>query len=119
MICRRDEWLGSSTEREEDMAVKITVEIPDELARQVGIESAAQLPRRVLEALVLEGYRSERIGGPQAAEFLGFSRIRWEQFLDEHAVLEGAYSVEDLERDVASLRELRASGEVGPKGLAG
>jgi len=50
------------------------------------------------------------VGGPQAAEALGFSRMRWEQFLEDHRVSKDAYTVEDLERDVATLQRLRAEG---------
>lgn len=92
----------------------ITLEIPEAFASQLGAESPQELSRQALEALVLEAYRTDRIGGPQAAEVLGFSRMRWEQFLDDHHVLENAYSVEDLERDVATLRRLRAEGLVPP-----
>jgi predicted HTH domain antitoxin len=88
----------------------ITLEIPEGLATQLGTNSPQELSRQALEALVLEAYRTDRIGGPQAAEILSFSRARWEQFLEDHHVLENAYTVEDLERDVATLRRLRADG---------
>jgi predicted HTH domain antitoxin len=92
----------------------ITLEIPEALARQLGADSPRELSRQALEALVLEAYRTDRMGGPQAAEVLGFSRMRWDQFLEEHHVLENAYTVEDLERDVATLRRLRAEGALPP-----
>lgn len=88
----------------------ITLEIPEALASQLGAASPKSLSRQALEALVLDAYRTDRIDGPQAAEVLGFSRVRWEEFLEDHRVLENAYTVEDLERDVATLRRLRAEG---------
>lgn len=88
----------------------ITLEISEALAIQLGGGSPQEVSRQALEALVLEAYRKDRIGGPQAAEVLGFSRMRWEQFLEDHHVLENAYTVEDLERDVTTLRRLRAEG---------
>jgi predicted HTH domain antitoxin len=90
----------------------ITLEIPEALATQLGAQSSLDLSRQALEALVLEAYRADRIEGPKAAEVLGFSRMRWELFLEEHHVLENAYTVDDLERDVATLRHLRANGVV-------
>ena len=87
----------------------ITLEIPEALAAHLG-GSPQELSRHALEALVLEAYRQARIGGPQAAEVLGYSRMRWEQCLEEHGVLEGSYTVEDLDRDVQTLRRLRAEG---------
>lgn len=92
----------------------ITFEVPEALASQLGAGTPEVLSRQALEALVLQAYRTARIGGPQAAEVLGFSRIRWEQFLEDHRVLENAYTAEDLERDIATLRRLRAEGVVPP-----
>lgn len=92
----------------------ITLDIPEALAGQLGADTPQQMCRQALEALVLEAYRTDRIGGPQAAEVLGFSRVRWEQFLEDHHVLENAYTVEDLERDVATLRRLRDQGVLPP-----
>lgn len=92
----------------------ITFEIPETLATQLGATSPQELSRQALEALVLEAYRTDRIGGPQAAEILGFSRTRWDQFLEDHHVLENAYTVEDLDRDVVTLRRLRAEGVLPP-----
>jgi len=88
----------------------ITLEIPEELAAQLGGGSSQQFSRHVLEALVLEAYRTDGIGAPQAAEILGFSRLRWNHFLKERQVLEHAYTVEDLERDVAAIQRLRLEG---------
>jgi hypothetical protein len=39
--------------------VQITVEIPDELAAQL-VPGGRDLPRTALEALAVEGYRTER-----------------------------------------------------------
>lgn len=92
----------------------ITLEIPESLATELGATSPQDLSRQALEALILEAFRTDRIDGPKAAEILGFSRIRWEQFLDDHHVMEHAYSVADLERDVATLRHLRTQGILPP-----
>ena len=86
----------------------VTMEIPDALAAILGAATPQQLSRHVLEAVVLEAYRADRIGGPQAADVLGYSRMRWEQFLEDHRFLEKAYRVEDLDRDVPTMRQLRA-----------
>ena len=88
----------------------ITLEIPEALATQLGGGTPHQLSRQVLEALVLEAYREDRLGGPQAAEVLEFSRLEWNHFLKEKQVMENAYSVEDLERDVATVQRLRTEG---------
>ncbi len=90
----------------------ITLEIPEAFAARLG-GSPQELSKHALEALVLEAYRQNRIAGPQAAQVLGYSRIRWEQFLEDHSVLEDTCTVEDLDRDVETLRRLRAEGLLG------
>ena len=92
----------------------ITLEIPEALVAQLGGGSPQQVSRQILEAVVLEAYREERLGGPQAAEMLGFSRLEWNHFLKEKQVSEHSYSVEDLERDVATIQRLRADGVLPP-----
>ena len=92
----------------------ITLEIPEALVAQLGGGSPQQVSRQVLEAVVLEAYREDRLGGPQAAEMLGFSRLEWNHFLKEKQVSEHSYSVEDLERDVATIQRLRADGVLPP-----
>lgn len=90
--------------------ITITLEIPDGLASQLAGDTPHQLSRQALEALVLDAYRENRLGGVEGAEVLGFSRLEWNHFLKEKRVLENAYSVEDLERDVATIQRLRAEG---------
>ncbi len=92
----------------------ITLDIPEQLASQLGGGSPEELSRYVLESLVLEAYREERLGAPQAAHLLGLSRLQWNQLLKARQVTEHAYSVEDLERDVATLEKLRAEGVLPP-----
>ena len=87
----------------------ITLEIPDELAAPFG-NSQGEVAKHTLEALVLEAYREERIGAPQAVAVLGISRLQWNRLLKERNVLEHAYSVADLERDVATIHRLRSEG---------
>ena len=92
----------------------ITVEIPEALATQLGGGTPQQVSRQVLEAVVLEAYREDRLGGPQAAEMLGFSRVEWNHFLKAKQVIEHAYSIADLERDVDTLQQLRTEGVLPP-----
>ena len=51
----------------------ITLEISEALVAKLGGGSPQQVSRQILEAVVLETYRENRLGGPQAAEMLGFS----------------------------------------------
>jgi len=78
--------------------MQITVNIPDELARQVASEGDD--PARVaLEAIALEGYRAGRLSESAVRRVLGFdSRMQVHAFLNQHG-LYLHYDLEDLEKD--------------------
>src|SRR4029077_19461372 len=78
--------------------MEITLKIPDEIARQVASEGKD--PARVaLEALALEGYRTERLSESGIRQMLGFeSRIQVHAFLKEHGV-HLHYDLSDLDHD--------------------
>jgi hypothetical protein len=82
----------------------VTIAIPDELAARLGAET--DLPRRVLEALVLDEYRAGRLSNPELRELLGLeTRYEMDGFLKAHGVYE-EYTMADLEREQESLRRL-------------
>src|SRR5664280_708259 len=67
---------------------------------RTGQLSQPDLPRAVLEALALEGYRSRRITESQVRRLLGLeTRIEVHAFLKAHGVPLD-YSVADLEQDL-------------------
>ena len=80
--------------------MQITVELPDDIARH------PDPGREALEALVIEGYRSEKLTHHQAAQLLGLTRFEFDGFLKERQIYDHAYSVEDLERDLETMRRL-------------
>ncbi len=86
--------------------MEITLNIPDDLARQVAPEGRD--PARVaLEALALEGYRMERLSESEIRRMLGFeTRIQVHEFLKQHGVYL-QYSVSDLEHDRVTARQTR------------
>lgn len=64
------------------------------------------LPRAVLEAVALEGYRSGKLTHAQVGRLLGMEyRFDVEAFLKEHGVTLG-YSETELETDRQTLRRL-------------
>ncbi len=84
--------------------MEITVKLPDDLAQR-------QNPgREALEALVIEGYRSGALSHYQASQFLGLSRFQFDGFLKQRNIYEHAYSVEDLDQDEETLRQLQSKG---------
>jgi hypothetical protein len=76
----------------------ISVEIPEELARQLA--SAGQDPTRAaLEAIALEGYRSDRLSEADVRQLLGLeTRMEVHGFLKEHGAFL-PYTDQDLEHD--------------------
>lgn len=81
----------------------VAVEIPDDLEQQLKA-GWSDLPRRVLEAVALEAYRSGVLTSAEVGRLLGL-QSRWdtEAFLQQHgASLD--YTADDLTRDVEVLR---------------
>jgi hypothetical protein len=86
--------------------VEITFNIPDELARKITLEGSD--PARVaLEALALEGYRTERLSESAVRQMLGFeTRMEVHAFLKQHGVYLH-YDIADLEQDQVTAEKLR------------
>jgi hypothetical protein len=65
----------------------ITIQIPDELARDLA-KTGADLSRRALEAFALEEYKVRHLSRPAMRKLLGFeTRDQLEDFLKAHAVV--------------------------------
>ena len=81
--------------------MNVAVELPDDIAQQ--LETAWQdVPRRVLEAVAVEGYRSGALTRGQVQRLLNLSWWGTEAFLKERqAYLH--YDEADLEQDRAAL----------------
>ncbi len=79
--------------------MSVTINLPENIEQQLK-EQWGDLPRRTLEALALEGYRSGALSAGQVAEVLQLSAWETESFLQEHGA-ELDYTAEDLDRDVA------------------
>ncbi len=85
--------------------MEIRIQIPDDIAAQIQ-SNGGDLPRSVLEAYVLEGYKSERLSAYQVQEILGFETpMEVDGFLKSHDVYLD-YTEEDLEEDLATSRRL-------------
>ncbi|MFZ0304309.1 MAG: UPF0175 family protein [Terracidiphilus sp.] len=86
--------------------MQVTLNIPDELAAQM-VSGGADISRAALEALAVEGYRTERLSESEIRQLLGFdTRMEVHAFLKER----GAwlhYSLDDLERDRNSALRMR------------
>src|SRR4051794_4194909 len=81
----------------DNISMTVTVEIPDRLADAI-VPSGGDVSRAVLEAMALEGYRSDRLSEYEVQQLLGFdSRMEVHGFLKEHGVYL-RYSIQDFEQ---------------------
>jgi predicted HTH domain antitoxin len=83
----------------------VTINLPEKIESLLR-EQWGDLPRRALEALALEGYRSGALSAGQVAELLQLSVWGTESFLYERGA-ELNYTAPDLERDVAESERIR------------
>lgn len=85
--------------------MNLTIEIPDEVAARLRVVGG-DLSRRALEALLADEYRQGHLTKPDLRQALGFQTSdQIDTFLKAHGVWID-YTVEDLERERASLRRL-------------
>ena len=85
--------------------MNLTVEIPDDVARQMSA-AGGDLSRRALEALALEEYKRERITRAQLRGLLGFeTRYELDGFLKAHEVWPNN-TIDDLRSDLQDLHNL-------------
>lgn len=82
----------------------IAIDIPDDIGNILAAQ-AGGVTRAVLEAVAIESYRSGSISPLQVQQMLGL-HSRWET----EAFLKGAeafhdYTMDDLERDIAAIRD--------------
>jgi hypothetical protein len=86
--------------------MQVTLEVPEDIARLLG-ENSASLTRAALEALALEGLRSDKLSVAQARRFLGISsRHEMDGFLKRHGVYL-PLTVEDVMHDAETSRSFR------------
>jgi len=78
--------------------MQVTFDVPEELIQYLGKDLQA-LPRAALEALVLEGVRSEALSTAQAGRILGIrTRERMDAFLKAHGI-HHPLTIEQVRRD--------------------
>jgi predicted HTH domain antitoxin len=82
----------------------ITIELPDSVIQELA-PSSGEFSRRVLELVVLEGYRTERYSRGEVAKLLGLGWHETEQFLSERGV-PYQYTLKDLNEDRETLRRV-------------
>ena len=83
--------------------MQVTVELPDEIAQQVG--NKAEVSRRMLESFALEGYRAGNVSRGEVSQMLHLSFEETEAFLKRHEA-SLRYSLADLTADRAALKQI-------------
>jgi len=86
--------------------MQVTVEMPDQVARQWG-ETPNAVGRHVMEDAAVEGYRAGRLSQRQVGAMLALDYWQTEAFLNERAVPLN-YSAADLAADNATLEKILA-----------
>ena len=79
----------------------VTLDIPDNLAEQL-IAAGKDPSREALEALAVEGYRTQRLTESEVKQMLGYgTRMQVHALLNEHNV-DLNYTMEHLQQDIAA-----------------
>jgi hypothetical protein len=87
--------------------MQVTVEIPDQFVQHL-VPTGRDAARSLLEESVAGAYRAGRLTMEQIRLLLGFgTRMQVNAFLQQHQVYD--YSVEDLDKDIATLDRLLAT----------
>jgi hypothetical protein len=89
--------------------MQVTIELPDDIAEELRAKNS-DIPRAVLEAIALEGYRKEELTHAQVMRLLGFkNRVETDAFLKAAGIyLE--YSEADRKGERDALQQLRQDG---------
>jgi hypothetical protein len=87
--------------------MQVTFDIPDNIAAQI-IAEGKDPARAALEALAVEGYRTEQLSESEVRQMLGYeTRMEVHALLKEHgAYLQ--YTMGDLQMDIAASDKLHA-----------
>jgi predicted HTH domain antitoxin len=86
--------------------MQVTVEMPDQVARQWG-ETPDAVGRHVMEDAAIEGYRAGRLTQRQVGTMLGLDYWQTETFLNDRDVKLN-YSPADLAADNSTLEKILA-----------
>jgi predicted HTH domain antitoxin len=87
--------------------MQVTLNIPDSLAAQL-IAAGESPSQAALEALAIEGYRTQRLSENEVRVLLGYeTRMQVHALLKQHGVYLN-YSLSDLEQDIRASEEPHA-----------
>src|SRR5271163_2606265 len=97
----------SGTVKEGTAAMNLTIQIPDDLARDLAA-AGGDLSRQALEAFALEEFNAGRLTKPALRQLLGYpTGDQLDGFLEAHAVVEDLPTIADPDRKCASIAHLQ------------
>jgi hypothetical protein len=83
--------------------MNLQIEIPEKIFKL----GNADVSHEILEAVALEGFKSDQLSAAQVMRILGFeTRLEAYEFLAKHGVPWVNYSIEDVERERKLLKKL-------------
>ncbi len=86
------------------MAATIKISLPDALVKALGTDPV-ELPRRAVEGLAVQAYRSGKISHAQVAEILNLDRWETDAFLKK-AEAHRPWENEEFSTDLAQVRRI-------------
>ena len=93
--------------------MQVSIQIPDDLLLHL-VPSGQDAARSILEDSVAEAYREKRLTLNQVCRLLGLgTRLEADEFLSKRQIYDD-YTVDDFEREVATLCKSRAEPKLQP-----
>ena len=86
------------------MSATIEISLPDALVKALGAKPA-ELPRRTLEALVIQSFRSGQLSHAQVSEALGLDRWQTDAFLNNAQAFR-PWNPEEFAADLRTLQDI-------------
>jgi hypothetical protein len=81
--------------------IQLPQDLEDQLRRELG-----DLDQAAKEALLLQAFREDKLSHHELSQALGLDRFETDAFLKEHRITEDLPTLEELEVDRQTLREL-------------
>jgi predicted HTH domain antitoxin len=89
------------------MSLTVRFDLPPDIEAKLR-QQTPHLDEEVKEAYALELFRRGRLTHYELSRALGLDRFETDAYLKRHNVFEGSLTMEDLEADQRSLRDLRS-----------
>jgi len=84
--------------------MQITIDIPDEYVQRLE-PTLVNLPQRILEIMVVDAYKANRLTSAEVGRILNLNRFEVDAFLKQHqAYLH--YAIADFNQDLQTLQQL-------------